>query len=285
MRIITSVQDMQEGSRQLRCRGRRIGLVPTMGFLHEGHLSLIRKAREAADAIVVSIFVNPTQFGPGEDYGDYPRDFHRDSRLCEEAGVDLLFCPSVEALYPDGYSVYVDETQLSAGLCGASRPGHFRGVATVVAKLFLIVQPDVAIFGQKDAQQVRVIEQMVRDLNFPLQILVAPTVRERDGLAMSSRNTYLSAVERERAAALYQALCLARRLYDQGERDAAPIRSAMQVLVDGMPGATTDYIEIVDYRTLKPVGEIRGVTLIALAVRIGRTRLIDNTLIVPSDAQ
>jgi len=242
-------------------------------------MSLVRKAREAADLVVVSIFVNPTQFGPGEDYRNYPRDLPRDSRLCDQAGVDVLFCPETDAMYAADAGVYVEETQLSAGLCGASRPGHFRGVATVVAKLFNIVQPDVAVFGQKDAQQVRVIECMTRDLNFPVRIVVAPTVRERDGLAMSSRNAYLSATEREHATCLYRALCLAQRLYDEGTRDAGTIRSAMRKAIDATPDAKTDYIEIVDDRTLRAVDEIHGPTLIALAVRIGRTRLIDNRVI------
>jgi pantoate--beta-alanine ligase len=283
MKIILSVREMHDFSREAHSEGRSIGLVPTMGFLHEGHLSLIRRAKESADIVIVSLFVNPVQFGPGEDFSSYPRDFDRDRGLCEDAGVDVLFSPPVEELYPHGYSVYVEETQLSTGLCGASRPGHFRGVATVVAKLFNVVQPDVAVFGQKDAQQVRVIEQMVRDLNFSMRILVGPTVREPDGLAMSSRNAYLSGTERERATCLYKTLCLAQRLYDQGIRDSETVSRTMRESIDSTEGAKIDYIALVDYETLKPVRTVQPGTLIALAVRVGRTRLIDNTLIGPSE--
>ena len=271
--------EMQGLARQFHAAGQRVAFVPTMGSLHDGHMSLVRKAREAADLVVVSIFVNPAQFGPEEDYRSYPRDLPRDSRLCADAGVDVLFCPDADAMYAVDSSVYVEETQLSAGLCGACRPGHFRGVATVVAKLFNIVQPDVAVFGQKDAQQVRVIEQMTRDLNFPVRILVAPTLREPDGLAMSSRNVHLSATEREQATCLYRALILAQRLHDEGTSDVGSLRSAMRKVIESTPNAKTDYIEVVDYGTLRAVDVIRGPTLIALAVRIGRTRLIDNLVI------
>lgn len=268
---------MQELARQAKRERRRIGLVPTMGFLHEGHLSLLRKCREACDLLVVSIFVNPTQFGPGEDLDKYPRDIERDCGLCRSESVDVVFAPSAREMYSNRPGVYVDEPSLSRILCGEHRPGHFRGVLTVVAKLFNIVQPDVAAFGQKDAQQARIIEQMVRDLNFPVEIVVCPTVREPDGLAMSSRNSYLSAEERERALCLYKSLCQARELYDAGRRDAGSIRKAMAELI-AASGGDVDYIEIVDYNTLEPVEEIKKKTLIALAVRIGTTRLIDNII-------
>jgi pantoate--beta-alanine ligase len=279
MRIVSSVRQMQAVSLRFRREGRRIGFVPTMGFLHEGHLSLMKRATQASDRLVVSIFVNPIQFGPGEDLAAYPRDPKRDRRLCRKAGVDVLFCPSRRDMYASDHTVYVEETRLSAGLCGASRPGHFRGVATVVAKLFNAVLPDAAVFGQKDAQQAAVIERMTRDLNFPVRIIVAPTVREPDGLAMSSRNAYLSKEERGRAACLCRALRLAERLHKGGERDAGRlVRAAREVLRSAGP-VRIEYIEAVDRRTLEPVSRIRGDVLLALAVRIGRTRLIDNTVL------
>ncbi|MDP2989327.1 MAG: pantoate--beta-alanine ligase, partial [Kiritimatiellota bacterium] len=266
----------------LRRAGKRIGLVPTMGFLHEGHLSLIKLARRQADVVIMSIFVNPTQFGPNEDFSRYPRDFERDRALCAAAGVDIIFNPAPEAMYPAGYSVYVEENALSKGLCGASRPGHFRGVLTVVAKLFNLTLPDVAVFGQKDAQQVRLIQQMARDLNFPVTIVLAPIIRESDGLAKSSRNTYLSPAERREALGLQQALKTARRLYREGERDARRIIAAMKAGIEQIPSARVDYIEIVDLDTLLPVQQISAAILVALAVYIGKTRLIDN-LTLPED--
>jgi pantoate--beta-alanine ligase len=284
MRVVKALSEMQREALRMRREGRRIGLVPTMGFLHEGHLSLIRRARPLCDRLVVSLFVNPTQFGPSEDLAAYPRDFERDAALCAAAGVDILFAPAAEDMYRRGHSVYVDEGQLARGLCGAFRPGHFRGVLTVVAKLFNIVQPDLAVFGQKDAQQARLVEQMTRDLDFPVQILVAPTVREPDGLAMSSRNAYLSAAERAHATCLYRALRLAEQMVAQGGRDPGAVAEAMRRLIAGVPGADIEYVEIVDHETLQPAARIGGRTLVALCVRLGRARLIDNTMLEPPAA-
>ncbi|MCX6993733.1 MAG: pantoate--beta-alanine ligase [Kiritimatiellaeota bacterium] len=283
MKIITSAEDMQKTVLALKRAGKRIGLVPTMGFLHEGHLSLVKLARQQADVVVLSIFVNPTQFGPNEDFSRYPRNFERDRTLCEAAGVDIVFTPTPEAMYPAGYSVYVEENALSKGLCGASRPGHFRGVLTVVAKLFNLTLPDVVVFGQKDAQQARLIQQMARDLNFSITIVLAPIIREADGLAMSSRNTYLSPAERREALGLQQALKTARRLYREGERDARRIIAAMQAGIEQIPSARVDYIAVVDLDMLQPVPQLNTPVLVALAVYIGKTRLIDN-LTLPDDS-
>ncbi|NCC50175.1 MAG: pantoate--beta-alanine ligase [Spartobacteria bacterium] len=279
MDIIRTPADMQRAARDLRRAGKTIGFVPTMGFLHEGHLSLVRIARERADVVVVSIFVNPTQFGPNEDLDAYPRDFARDEALCRGEGVDLLFYPDAADMYPANASVYVGEDRLSKVLCGASRPGHFRGVLTVVAKLFNLALPDVAVFGQKDAQQLRVIQQMVDDLNFPVEIIAGPIVREADGLAMSSRNTYLTASDRRDALCLRRALDLAEQLYADGERKTHVIRQAMDESIRQAPTAQVDYIELMDWRTLMPVETIEGPTLVALAVKVGKPRLIDNTII------
>lgn len=279
MQVFGTVGEMASWSIQSRLGGRRIGLVPTMGYLHEGHLSLVKLARRQSDAVVLSIFVNPTQFLPGEDADVYPRDFKRDEALCREAGVDVIFHPDAAGMYAADHSVMVDETRLSTGLCGASRPGHFRGVATVVAKLFNIVLPDVAVFGQKDAQQVRVIQRMVRDLNFPVKVVVGPIVREPDGLAMSSRNKYLSPGERKDALCLRRALDHAEGLFARGERDAAAIRTGMLGLIAGTPSAVVDYIAIVDDETLAPLCMIGSRALVVMAVRVGSTRLIDNTVL------
>jgi pantoate--beta-alanine ligase len=279
MDIIKQVAEMQSRAREWRKAGRTIGFVPTMGFLHEGHLSLVRLAREYADVVVVSIFVNPTQFGPNEDLDAYPRDFERDEALCREEGVDAVFYPSAEEMYSDNASVYVNDDQLTKTLCGAKRPGHFQGVLTVVAKLFNIVLPDVAVFGQKDAQQLRVIEQMVADLNFPLRVVPGPIVREADGLAMSSRNKYLSVAQRKEALCLRRALDAAEALYGEGESDAVRIKQAMRDLIEPVTEAEIDYIELVDWTTLEPVARIEGTTLIALAVQVGPARLIDNALL------
>ena len=283
MNIITSPLDMQKTALALKRAGKRIGLVPTMGFLHEGHLSLIKLARRQADVVILSIFVNPTQFGPNEDFSRYPRNFERDRSLCETAGVDIIFNPVPEAMYPAGYSVYVEENVLSKGLCGASRPGHFRGVLTVVAKLFNLTLPDVAVFGQKDAQQARLIQQMTHNLNFPVTIVLAPIIRESDGLAKSSRNMYLSPAERREALCLQQALQTARRLYHEGERDAQRIIAAMKAGIEQIPSARVDYIAIVDRDTLHSAPRLDTPVLVALAVYIGKTRLIDN-LTLPDDA-
>ncbi len=253
-----------------------------MGFLHEGHLSLIRAARPAADILVVTIFVNPTQFGPSEDLSSYPRDLERDLALCEKEGVDIVFAPATEDIYPEGYSTYIEESDLSRDLCGATRPGHFRGVTTVVAKLFNIVQPDVAFFGRKDYQQSRVIMKMVKDLNIPVRIEVCPIVREEDGLAMSSRNKNLNPVERQEALCLCRALLRAEELVRRGEKAAAVIKESIVEKIEKEPSARIDYIDIRDGETLELVDRIEEGTLIALAVVIGKTRLIDNLVIPPS---
>ena len=259
-------------------RGGTVALVPTMGALHAGHLSLVKVASSMADYVVVSLFVNPTQFGLGEDYEKYPRTEAADLMLCRDAGVAAVFAPEAGELYEADASVFVDETDLSTGLCGASRPGHFRGVLTVVMKLFNIVQPDIAIFGQKDAQQVAVIERMVRDLDIPVRIIRAPTFREPDGLAMSSRNRYLSPEERKRALCLSEALELALECWKGGERESAAVIQKMRDHI-ARHNADIDYIACVDGSTLKPAPELAPGVLIALAVRIGATRLIDNCLL------
>lgn len=279
MNIIQSAAEMQQTALEYRAKGRRIGFVPTMGFLHDGHLSLIKAARTRADIVVVSIFVNPLQFGPREDFSRYPRDFERDERLCREAGADIVFYPSTSELYAADHSVYVQDEKLSNGLCGASRPGHFRGVTTVVAKLFNIVLPHLAVFGQKDAQQLRIIRRMVRDLNFPVEIVAGPTLREPDGLAMSSRNVLLQPAERQAATCLRRALDLAERLYSEGERDADILSRAMKKVIEAAPGARVDYVQVVDDETLEPVIEIERPALVALAVFFSATRLIDNTVL------
>jgi pantoate--beta-alanine ligase len=271
---------MQSLSRRTRAEGRSIGFVPTMGFLHEGHLSLIKLARSISDVVVVSIFVNPTQFGPNEDLDRYPRDIERDKSLCESYGTDFLFFPPVEEMYVKNASVFVDESDLSAGLCGASREGHFSGVLTVVAKLFNMVAPDIAVFGQKDAQQAAVIKRMVRDLNFPIEIVVAPIVREADGLAMSSRNTFLKPNERQQALWLNKSLLLAESVVEKGENDSCTVETAMRkMLTENAPGVDLEYIAVVDSTSLKPQDTIGAGTLIALAARVGNTRLIDNIIL------
>lgn len=281
MKTVPFVSEMQALSASHIRAGRTIGLVPTMGFLHEGHLSLMRHARKHCDVLVVSIFVNRMQFGPSEDFSSYPRDMERDLALCSEAQADIVFAPSHEEMYAADFSVVVDESVLSKGLCGRSRPGHFRGVTTVVAKLFNSVRPDFAVFGQKDAQQVAVIKRMVRDLNFPVRIDLAPIIREADGLAMSSRNTYLSSDERRQALSLSQALRKAEAMVQGGETDSAAIRAEMQEIVLSHPDTTVDYIEIVSAEDLLPVVAVVEPTLIALAVRVGATRLIDNAIVLP----
>jgi len=267
---------MQRLSSSLKEQGKKIGLVPTMGFLHEGHLSLVDMAKKSSDVVVVSIFVNPTQFGPDEDYNRYPRDLVRDKKLLRERGVDILFIPTVKDMYPNGYTTYVEVEKLSSVLCGRSRPTHFRGVTTVVAKLFNIVKPDIAVFGEKDAQQAIIIKRMVRDLNFPIKIIIGPTIREKDGLAVSSRNTYLSEDERKDAPILYQALLLAKNLIENGERDVNKIISSMKKLIQKKGSAKIEYISIVRKDTLEPIRWIQGEVLIALAVWFGKARLIDN---------
>ncbi len=279
MDIIRDPVAMQRTARAWQRAGRRIGFVPTMGYLHPGHLSLVERARRSADLVVLSLFVNPTQFGPTEDFGRYPRDFARDEALCREAGVHTLFAPETAQMYAPDASIRVVEDRLSAGLCGASRPTHFAGVVTVVSKLFNLVLPDVAVFGAKDAQQVRVIRRLVRDLNFPVDIVEAPTVREPDGLAMSSRNVLLTPEERPQALCLRRALDLAERLYAGGERDADRLIREMKKLIEHQPAARVDYVQVADNETLEPVIWIERPVLVALAVRFSKTRLIDNTVL------
>jgi pantoate--beta-alanine ligase len=265
-----------------RLRGKMtgpVGFVPTMGYLHEGHLVLVRQARAENALVAVSIFVNPTQFGPKEDFKQYPRDPERDLALLEGEGTDVVFMPPVEEIYPPGFDSWVEVGRLARRLEGASRPGHFRGVATVVARLFELVRPDRAYFGQKDAQQLIVIRQMVADLDMNLEVVAVPTVREADGLAMSSRNTYLNPEERKQAAVLYQALTLAQRLYGEGERDAETIRRQMTVLIQQQPSADIDYISIADAETLEELDVVKPLALVSMAVKIGKTRLIDNIVL------
>ncbi|MCK4563207.1 MAG: pantoate--beta-alanine ligase [Verrucomicrobia bacterium] len=279
MDIIRSPKEMQCRALELKREGRIVGFVPTMGFLHEGHLSLMRIARKRCDVLVASIFVNPTQFGPDEDLDAYPRDFGCDESLCEEEGVDLVFYPEPATMYAADASVWVDEVSLSTGLCGAAREGHFRGVCTVVAKLFNLVLPDLAVFGEKDAQQVRIIERMVRDLDFPVEIVRGPIVREPDGLAMSSRNKYLSGQQRKDALCLCRSLDLAQKMCGERERSVSALRRAMLDCIEPLDGVEVDYVEFVDDRSLAVVDEIKGDVLVALAVKIGATRLIDNDVL------
>ncbi|MBI4762152.1 MAG: pantoate--beta-alanine ligase [Chloroflexota bacterium] len=253
-----------------------VGFVPTMGYLHEGHLSLIRHAKEECDSVVVSIFVNPTQFGPNEDLAKYPRDLERDLRLIEPLGVDLVWTPTAEVMYPPGYQTWVEVEAVTRPLEGAMRPGHFRGVTTVVAKLFNAVQPHKAYFGQKDAQQAAVIRRMTLDLNFPIEIVVCPTVREADGLAMSSRNVYLSPEQRKAATVLFRSLSAAKELYESGERNAEALRRKMKEVLAAEPLAQVQYVSCADYDTLEELSEVRGKALLSMAVFIGKTRLIDN---------
>ncbi|RJQ30022.1 MAG: pantoate--beta-alanine ligase [Peptococcaceae bacterium] len=279
MYVCHTIAEIRDFTRQAGERGHTVGLVPTMGYLHEGHLELMRRAKEQCGVVVVSIFVNPLQFGPREDYTRYPRDLERDVRLAASVGADAVFNPAVEEMYPEGSCTYVDLGELTDKLCGRSRPGHFRGVATVVAKLFNIVRPDYAYFGQKDAQQALVIKRMAADLNMDQVIVTVPTVREPDGLAMSSRNVYLSPGERQAAAVLFRSLETARRAVAAGERDAAKLRRMAVEMIQSEPAAAIDYVEIYGYPGLEPVAALNGAALLALAVKFGRTRLIDNTLL------
>ena len=279
MLIIDQVPAMRHWSESERRENRRIVFVPTMGFLHEGHLCLVRDARKRGDRVVVSIFVNPTQFSPGEDFTGYPRDFERDRGLLAGENVDVLFHPSVAEMYPAGAETYVEIEKLSQPLCGAARPGHFRGVATVVTKLFNIVLPHVAIFGEKDYQQLQMIRRLVRDLSMDVEIVGHPIVREPDGLAMSSRNSYLTPEERRAAACLSQSLCKAERLYRRGERSARSIIDRVSSELAKQPLAKVEYVKLCDTETLVDIEHVRGTVLLALAVRIGRARLIDNRLL------
>jgi pantoate--beta-alanine ligase len=281
MKVCTTIPEARAACRDARARGKRLGLVPTMGALHEGHLSLVRAAKAQCDAVAVSIFVNPTQFGPKEDLSTYPRQLDRDCRLLEGEGVDILFAPPVEEMYPPGGVTWVLVEGLSEKLDGRSRPGHFRGVTTIVAKLFHIIEPATAFFGQKDAAQVAVIRRMVQDLNFAVEIVACPIVREADGLAMSSRNAYLNREERGRALVLQWSLQEARQQFDAGERAAAKLISAAKEVFAGEPQVVLDYFEIVDPDTLDPVERISQKTLVAVAAYVGTTRLIDNLVLNP----
>lgn len=278
IRIIHSIPELQKWSMDQKKQGRTVGLVPTMGFLHAGHLSLIDAARKSgADSVVVSVFVNPTQFGPTEDFDKYPRDFEHDRALCEKQGADVIFAPAVTDMYPAPVTCWVEETEISKGLCGRTRPIHFRGVATVVTKLFNAALPDLAVFGQKDAQQAAVIKRMVRDLNFPIRIIVAPIVREEDGLALSSRNKYLSKEEHDRALSISRSLFAAKKALESGERkDALAERNIIWKALEEA-GGVVDYVEALDPESMMPIadGAARPV-LFAVAVRFGATRLIDN---------
>lgn len=277
--IVTTISDVRRAVAAARGRGQTVGLVPTMGALHEGHAALVRAARAASGYAVVSIFVNPTQFGPNEDFAKYPRALEADRKLCAAAGADLIFAPSVEEMYPANSVTFVDVAKLGDTLCGASRPGHFRGVCTVVLKLFNIVQPDIGHFGSKDYQQARIITQMVRDLDVPVTVRVEPTVREPDGLALSSRNRYLNPVERAVAPQIYRALQGTRARALAGEIDAARLESALHAELSALPGARVDYARVVDADTLQPVARLDRPVVAAVAVFLGTTRLIDNLLI------
>ena len=281
MQVITQISKLKQVVHAAKANGNTVGLVPTMGYLHEGHLTLMRQARVEQGLVIATLFVNPLQFGPQEDYADYPRDLERDCKLAESTGIDVLFAPSVDEMYPAGGGkilTYVDVNEITTTLCGASRPGHFRGVATVVSKLFNISEADVAYFGQKDAQQVAVIRRMVEDLNMNVKIVAVPIVREADGLAMSSRNKYLDPGQRQAALVLSRSLDKARNLLTAGVRDSAEILAAMRGMIESEPLAKVDYIEIVDSLTLKSVDMIESPVLLALAVRFGKTRLIDNMI-------
>ena len=282
MRLLHTSDDMHATCREVRRAGRRLGLVPTMGALHAGHLSLVRAARASCDVVAVSIFVNPLQFGPKEDFSRYPRDLEKDRALLNHERVDLVFAPSAEDMYGRDRSTCVSVEELSERLCGRSRPGHFRGVTTVVAKLFHIIEPDVAFFGQKDAAQAAIIRKMVRDLNFDVQIVVAPTVREPDGLAMSSRNAYLTPEQRKQALALYRVLMRVQTLADRGERRAAELIRAGEEVIGEEPGARLEYLEVVNPDTLEPVADVSHGALVAVAAVVGATRLIDNVLLTGS---
>ena len=276
MEIISTMREMSRISDELRSSGKTIVLVPTMGYFHEGHLSLMREGRRRGDVLVVSLFVNPTQFGEGEDYQIYPRDFSRDKALVEGIGVDILFVPTVEQMYPEGYQTFVETERVTKPMEGQFRPNHFRGVTTVVAKLFNIVKPHIAIFGEKDFQQLAVIRRMVEDLNMGVEIIGMPIVRERDGLAMSSRNQYLTSDQREAALSLNRSLQEASQLFRSGERNAGRIIDAVERVIEPERDVTIEYVEIRDAKTLEEIEMIEGQAVIALAIKVGKVRLIDN---------
>lgn len=279
MVIYSKIEEVRRQVSDWKKEGLSVGLVPTMGYLHEGHKSLIDAARKDNDRVVVSIFVNPMQFGPNEDLASYPRDLDKDAKLCREAGVDLIFHPDAEEMYEPGFCSYVDMDGLTTELCGKSRPTHFRGVQTVVLKLFHIVTPDRAYFGQKDAQQLAVIRRMVRDLNVGIEIIGCPIIREADGLAKSSRNTYLNDAERQAALVLSRSLNVGKALAESGEINAQVIREAVKKEIEKEPMAKIDYVDVVDFDTITPIDTLQGSVLIAIAVFIGKTRLIDNFIV------
>jgi pantoate--beta-alanine ligase len=280
MQIITDINDMQQRSLAARAKGQRIAFVPTMGYLHEGHASLLREGRRRGDLLVLSIFVNPTQFGAGEDFASYPRDLSSDAELARAAGVDLLFAPEARDMYPTGYATYVDVEGLTDTLCGRSRPGHFRGVTTVVCKLFTIVQPDLALFGCKDFQQLAVIRRMTGDLNLPVEIAGMPIVREADGLAMSSRNVYLSADERRQALVLSRAMAAAQQLVRDGVTDCGEILAVLRTMIEEQSAARIDYLQICHQSTLRDQDRVDSDSVLLLAVFVGKTRLIDNSFLL-----
>ncbi|MBF0120138.1 MAG: pantoate--beta-alanine ligase [Desulfobacterales bacterium] len=281
MEIISDIKKMREWSDNVRLKEQRIGFVPTMGFLHEGHLSLIREAQRYSEKVVLSIFVNPTQFGPSEDFSKYPRNLQRDLEMVEKENVNIVFTPGHEKLYPKGYQTYVQLESLPNHLCGISRPTHFRGVATIVTKLFNIVNPHIAVFGQKDYQQVAVIKQMVEDLNFDIKIIASPTIRESDGLAMSSRNTYLSPEQRLSSTSLYQSLKKTQALIKEGIKDVNTLIDNAKKIILNFSETSIDYIKICDIQTLEDMININQPVLMALAVKVGKTRLIDNMVLYP----
>lgn len=279
MKIVSTVEQVREEVKKWRQQGLTVGLVPTMGYLHEGHKSLIDKAVAQNDKVVVSVFVNPIQFGPTEDLATYPRDLERDAALCEDAGAALIFHPEKEDMYFDDFCTYIDMDGLTKGLCGKTRPIHFRGVCTVVGKLFNIVHPDRAYFGQKDAQQLAVVRRMVRDLNFDLEIVGCPIIREEDGLAKSSRNTYLSEEERKAAVIIHKGLVKGEEMVSAGEKDVKKVLDAITEIIESEPLARIDYVEAVDFDNIETIDTIEGSVLVAVAVYIGKTRLIDNFIV------
>jgi len=281
MEIISDLKQMQRLCSDLRREGRRIAFVPTMGYLHEGHLSLLREGRERGDVLVLSIFVNPTQFGPNEDLAAYPRDLQRDLDMARSVGVDLVWTPPPQQVYPEGYATYVNVEGLTEVLCGASRPDHFRGVTTVVCKLFNVVQPNVALFGQKDFQQLAVIRRMTIDLNLPVEVVGMPIVREADGLAMSSRNVYLSSEHRQQALVLSRAISAGRKMARGGMRDCSEILAALRSMIDEQHDARIDYLQICHQLTLREQAQVDDDSVLLMAVYVGKTRLIDNSFLLP----
>jgi len=279
MEIIVQAKEMQRRAEQRRREGMIIAFIPTMGYLHEGHLSLMREGRKRGNCLVASIFVNPTQFGPAEDYDRYPRDLKQDLKFVQGVGVDICFTPSVAEMYPDGFQTFVEVERVTQNLCGSARPGHFRGVTSVVAKLFNIVKPHLAFFGQKDYQQLIAIKRMVKDLNMDIEVVGMPTVREPDGLAMSSRNAFLNPKKRKEAARLYRSLLKGKELFAKGVRSAATILQEVRNIIEEDKSAVIDYVKICDAHTLEDIEEIKGEAVIALAVKMGKTRLIDNIIL------